>query len=225
MGKLFDFKLVFEYMPFILSRFHITILIVLTSAIIGTLMGLIIAVIRIYKLPVLNLISKIYISFIRGTPVIIQLFIIYYALPILLELVGINVKRLDKIYFILVAYTFNNSAFMSEIIRSAIISVPLGQTEAAYSIGLSRWQTLNRIILPQAFKISIPAIQTRFIGLFESTSLAFTLGVMDMMGQAEAIGSRTYHVLEGYTVVAIVFILVNLVLEKGFSIIQRKMTT
>lgn len=223
MGSLFDIRLVFEYFPAIVSRFHITLLIVVFAITVGMLLGLVIATIRIYKIPVLNYLAVIYVSFIRGTPIIIQLFIIYYGLPLLLNEIDIDINQWGKIYFVLVAYGLNNAAFMSEIIRSAILSVPDGQREAAYSIGLSRWQTLRRVILPQAFWLAFPVFGTRVVNTFESTSLAFTLGILDMIGQAQAIGERTYHDLEGYVVLAIIFIVVSLLLEKLFSCAEKKL--
>ena len=222
MGKLFDIRLVFEYAPIILSKFHMTLLIVLISVAAGTLLGLIIAALRIHKVPIFQQAAIIYVSFMRGTPIIIQLFIVYYGLPLFLNLLDININRWDALYFVLVTYSLNNAAFMSEIIRSAIVSVPAGQTEAAYSIGLNRWQTLMRIVLPQAVFIAFPSFGTRLINALESTSLAFTLGIINMMGQVEAIGSRTYHVLEGYTVVAAVFVVISLLMEKGFSLAEKR---
>lgn len=223
MGSLFDIRLVFEYFPVILSRFHITLWIVVFAIVTGLILGVCIAAVRIYKVPVLRQAAVIYVSFIRGTPIIIQLFIIYYGLPLLLGTIHIDVNQWEKIYFVLVTYGLNNAAFMSEIIRSAILSVPEGQREAAYSVGLTRWQTLRRVILPQAFLIAFPVFGTRVVNAFESTSLAFTLGILDMIGQAQAIANRTYHELEGYVVLAIVFIVVSLLLEKLFSTAEKKL--
>lgn len=223
MGKLFDVTLVFQYFPAIVSRFHITLLIVFVSITVGAILGLFIAIIRISRLPLLNQIAIFYGSFIRGTPIIIQLFIVYYGFPLVLNEVGIDINRWEKLYFVLVTYGLNNAAFMSEIFRSAIGSVPQGQWEAAYSVGLSRSQTIFRIVLPQAFFTAFPVVGTRVVNTFESTSLAFTLGILDMVGQAQAIGNRTYHELEGYVVLAVVFIIVSLLLEKWFSNAEKKL--
>ena len=223
MGSLFDIRLVFAYFPAIVSRFHITLLIVVVAITAGLLLGLLIALVRMYKVPVLSQLAVVYVSFIRGTPIIVQLFIIYYGFPLLLELVGIDINQWEKLYFVLVAYGLNNAAFMSEIIRSAILSVPAGQREAAYSVGLRRWQALRRVILPQAFLTAFPVFGTRVVNTFESPSLAFTLGILDMIGQAQAIGHRTYHELEGYVVLAIIFIVVSLLLEKIFTSAEKRL--
>ncbi|GHV56846.1 L-cystine transport system permease protein TcyL [Synergistales bacterium] len=223
MGNLFSVPLIFEYAPAILSRFHITLLIVAASVFGGTLLGFLLAGARLRKIPVLNVLCVVYISFIRGTPIIIQMFIIYYGFPLLLNLIDININRMDKLYFVLISYALNNAAFMAEIIRSAVTSVPPGQLDAARSIGLSDFQSFRRVILPQAFLIAFPSFGTRVVNAFESTSLAFTLGILDMIGQAEAIGARTYHLLEGYTVVAVAFVAVSLLLERFFILVGRRL--
>ncbi|MDR2174878.1 MAG: amino acid ABC transporter permease [Synergistaceae bacterium] len=223
MGKLFDAALVFDYMPAILSRIHITFLIVAVAVAGGTFLGLLLALARLRRVPVLNAAAVFYISFVRGTPVIIQMFIVYYGFPLLLGLAGIDINRWGRLNFVLVSYVLNNAAFMAEIIRSAVASVPAGQTEAAWSVGLSGFQTLRRIVLPQAFLTAFPAFGARVVNAMQDTSLAFTLGVLDMLGQAQAIGIRTYHVLEGYVVVALVFIAASLLLEKSFSWMGKKL--
>ena len=220
MGKLFDAALVLEYAPPILSRFHVTLAIVAASVVGGTLLGLLLTAARLHRTPGLSLAAAGYISFVRGTPVIIQMFIVYYGLPLALSRVGININRWNKLYFVLIAYALNNAAFMAEIIRSAVLSVPKGQSEAAWSVGLNGFQAFRRIVLPQAFLTALPAFGTRLVNTFHDTSLAFTLGILDMLGQAQAIGVRTYHVLEGYVFVALVFVAVSLLLEKGFARVE-----
>lgn len=224
MGKLFDFKLIFEYLPSILTRIHITLFIVLLATIVGLLLGTLIALIRIYKIPIINYIAIIYISFIRGTPILVQLFIVYYGLPEILIGIGIDINRWDKLYFVLITYALNTAAFMAEIIRASIMSVPISQTEASYSIGMTRWQTFHRIIAPQAIVTALPSMGTSIVGILQDSSLAFTLGVIDVMGQAQAIGTRTLHTIEGYIGAAIIFVVLSVLLEKIFSIIEKKVT-
>lgn len=224
MGNIFDFKLIFEYLPSILACIHITLLITLLATVVGMLLGAVIALVRIYKIPVINYLSILYISFIRGTPIIVQLFIVYYGLPEVLIGIGIDINRWDKLNFVLITYVLNNAAFMAEIIRSSVTSVPIGQTEASYSIGMTRWQTFYRVIAPQATIIALPSIGTSIINILQDSSLAFVLGVIDVMGQAQAIGSRTLHKFEGFIAAAIIFVVLSLLLEKVFSTIQKRVT-
>ena len=141
LSSIFRFSDMLEYFPKILSRFPVTLLIVVVSVAGGLVLGFILAAARIFKIPVLRELAALYISFVRGTPVLVQLFVVYYGLPLL-------------------------GAFMSEIIRSSIESVPKGQREAAASVGLTTFQAYKRIIIPQAFKIAAPSFGTRVIGSF-----------------------------------------------------------
>lgn len=220
---MYDFKLVFEYLPSILSRLHITLLLVILATFIGLILGLITALFRIYKVPVFNQLAIMYISFIRGTPIIVQMFIVFYGFPFLLmKTTGIDINRWDKMNFVIITYGLNSAAFMAEIIRAAITSVPVGQTEAAYSVGLTRLQTFYRIVAPQALAIALPNFSTSFVGLLQDTSIAYSLGIIDVMGEVQAIGKRTYHLLEGYIGAALIFIVLSTLIEKGSSIIEKK---
>lgn len=222
LSSIFQIRYMVEYFPKILFRFPITLLIVLVSVGGGSLLGIFLAVVRVFRVPVLKQLSALYISFIRGTPIIVQLFIVYYGLPLVLLPLGVDIVRWNKLFFVLVTYLLNDGAFLSELIRSAIESVPRGQLEAAYSIGLTTGQAYRRILLPQAFRNAAPAYGVRIIGSFQSTAMAFTLGIIDMMGQVKAIGTRTNRVLEGYVDTAIIFIVVSLLLEQFFAVLNRK---
>jgi len=222
MGKMFDFKLIFKDLPQLLSCLHITLLIVVSATVIGLFLGIVLALFRLYKIPILSQLATIYISFNRGTPMIVQLFIVYFGLPNVLLSIGIDINRWDKLYFVIITYGLNAAAFMSEIIRASIISVDIGQTEAAYSVGMTRLQTFSRIVAPQSLLISLPNLGTSFLGLLQDTSLAFTIGIIDVMGKAKGIGATTYHSIEAYIAAAIIFLVLGTVLEKGFNIIEKK---
>ncbi|MDF2873156.1 MAG: tcyL [Anaerocolumna sp.] len=215
MGPFFSLDRVFEYFPIVLRGFPVTVKIVLVATAAGLTFGTLLAFIRIYKVPVLNQLVLLYISFVRGTPQLVQLFIILYGLPLLvLKVTGININRWDKLFFVLVTYSLNEAAFFSEYIRAAILAVPKGQTEAGYSVGLTGSQTFFRIILPQAARIALPGLGTSFIYLFQGTSLAYLIGILDIMGQVNAIGARTHHFIEGYVCAGIIFIIISVILEK-----------
>jgi L-cystine transport system permease protein len=178
---------------------------------------------RIYKTPLLNQIAAVYISFIRGTPILVQMFIVYYGLPEVLLIIGVNINRWDKMIFVILTYGLNMAAFMAEIIRAAITSVPIGQTEAAYSVGMTRIQTFLRIIAPQALLAALPSLGINMVGLLQDSSIAFSLGIIDVMGKAKVIGASTYHTLEGYTGAAVIFLVLCILLEKGCSIVEKRL--
>ncbi len=222
MSRLFDFKLVIEYFPQILSRLHITLIIVITATLFGVILGTLIALIRIHRIPVFNQTACVFVSFIRGTPIIIQLFIVYFGLPMVLLKIGIDIVRWDEFYFVLVTYILNASAFLSEIIRAAIQGVDVGQSEAAYSVGLTKFQTFYRITAPQALATALPSFSANTVNLLQNTSLGFTIGVIDLIGKVKAIGVRTYHTVEGYIGAAIIFVILSLALQKLFNYLEIK---
>lgn len=169
-------------------------MIVLIATLIGTTLGLITALIRVERVPILSPIFAVIVSFLRGTPIYVQLFIVYFEL---VRIAGLQVDRMAAVY---AAYGLNVGAFFSEIFRSSILSVPRAQIEAAYSVGLNKWQSYRRIILPQAVRIAIPSYGTTIIGLLQDTSIAFTLGVVDVMGKIKAVSAVVHRSLEGYFV-------------------------
>jgi len=222
MDGFFNTNLVFEYFPKLLARLHITLLIVVLATVVGMILGIILALCRIYKIYFLNQIATVYISFVRGTPIIVQMFIVYYGLPILLLKVGINVMRWDKLFFVIVTYGLSNAAYMSEIVRASIMGVPIGQSEAAYSVGMTKIQTFFRILVPQAVLTAVPSVGTNIIALLHNSAIAFSLGIIDVMGAVQAIGSRTHRTLEGYVGAGIIFLVLSTLLEMGFSITEKK---
>jgi len=223
MENYFNINLVFKYLPQLLSRLHITLLIVVSATVIGLFFGIILALFRVYKVPLLNQISIVYISFMRGTPILVQMFIVYYGLPLLLMKIGININRWDKLYFVIITYGLNAAAFKAEMIRAAIVNIPIGQVEAAYSVGMTKLQAFTRIIAPQSVIIILPTLGITLVGLLQDTSLAFTLGIIDVMGKVNAIAANTYRSLEGYVSAAIIFFILSILLEQLFSRLEKKL--
>ena len=198
-----------------------TLILVAWAVIGGTVLGMVIARIRIKKIPFLSMITVVYISFFRGTPLLIQMMLSYYGLPVLLSVIGIDANRWDKLIFAIIAYTLNRSAFLAEIFRSSIEAVPKGQTEAALCVGLTDGQTFRRIVLPQVIRSALPAFSTDFVGLFQATSLVYLLGIMDLMGRAKALGTATNHFLEAYLVCIIIFVVISILLKFSFHKIEK----
>ena len=223
MGQLFDFRLVFVYFPKLLSRLHITLLIVIAATLLGITFGIVLALIRLSRTPLLNQVATVYISFMRGTPIIVQMFVIYYGLPLVLSSIGVDINRWDKLFFVIITYGLNMAAFMAEIIRAAIVGVPIGQAEAAYSTGMTRWQAFRRIVAPQAILIALPSLGMEMVGLLQNTAIAFSLGIIDVMGKAKIIGASTCHTLEGYVGAAVIFLVLCILLEHGCSLIEKQL--
>lgn len=221
MTDIFDPATVILYLPRLLSKLPITLLIVIAAWFSGMALGLVLACVRLYRVPVLNQATAVYISFMRGTPIIVQMFLVYYGLPMLMAAVGIDINRWDKLFFVIVTYGLHTAAFHAEIFRAAIAAVPRGQAEAAYSVGLSPVQTIWRIVAPQAVLVAVPNVGNALSHLLQDTSLAFTIGIIDVMGEVRAIGSNTHRMLEGYAGAALIFLVLTLLLEKSFSRLER----
>lgn len=175
-----------------------TIPLTLLSFLFGLILAVLTALARISQLKILEMIARVYVSAIRGTPLLVQLFIIFYGLP------NIGVT-LDPFISAVIGFSLSVGAYASEIIRAAILSIPKGQWEAGYSIGMSYTQALKRIILPQAARVSLPPLSNSFIGLVKDTSLASVVLITEMFRRAQEITARNYEFLLVYTEAALIY--------------------
>lgn len=199
--KPFEFKYMFEIFPLLFKYLHVTITMAVVSMIIGLLLSMILVFIRIYNLKVLYPLSKVYISFFRGTPLLVQLFLLYYGLPQVIPVL----KNISAMNAAIMGLSLNASAYMAEIIRASISSVDKGQMEASLSVGMTTWQGMRRIILPQAARIAVPPLGNTFVDLLKGSSIAFILGVADIMAKAQMSASANYRFFESYMAVALVY--------------------
>lgn len=223
MSNQFDISYVIDFIPKLLSYLHITLFIVVASILLGVVIGFVVALPRMYNIPVLKRVSQVYVSFFRGTPILIQLFLIYYGVPELLKLISIDLSKADVMVFVILTYSLHSGAFISEAIRAAVNAVDRGQVEAAYSIGMSSFQAFTRIVLPQALAISIPIFANLVIGNLKDTSLAFTLGAMEMTGKSQTLGTSTLHFVETYIALSLIYFVISTILERLFIAAERRL--
>jgi L-cystine transport system permease protein len=222
-GNYISISRIVHDLPIIIAKFPTTLMIVIVAILIGVGLGLVLALLRVYRLPVLSQLVALYVSFIRGTPMIVQLFLVLYGLPFLVSSgFGVDVSTWSKIIFVYISYGLNQAAYLSEIFRSAIMSVPQGQVEAAASIGLTGPQTFFSVVLPQSFRVALPSLGTSVVYLFQGTSVAFTVGIVDVVGMTKVISENTLHTIDPYIAAAVIFIVVSLVLGRGFDWLDRK---
>ncbi len=205
-----------SFWPLLLAGVKTTIPLALISFAIGLVIALLLALMRISGNAVLSGIARFYISVIRGTPLLVQLFVVFYGLPA----VGIVV---DPWPAAIIALSMNVGGYAAEVIRAAILSVSKGQWEAAYTVGMSRWKTLERIILPQAARVSIPPLSNTFISLVKDTSLTSMILVTELFKQSQIIAARTYEFMALYLEAALIYWLFCLVLSAGQSAIEKKL--
>ena len=213
MGEFFSWQRVVHNFPILIKKLPVTFEIVAVAFSLGFILALLIATARIKKIPILNQILTVFISFERGTPLLVQMLVVYYALPLVLQaFFGIDTRRWDKIIFVDLALILNQGVFLGEIFRGAITSIPKGQKEAAIACGMTEFSAFTKIVLPQAVRVALPATGLNLIGLFQETSLVFMIGVMDIIGRASALGATSGHSLESYLIIAVLFLSVNFVL-------------
>ena len=222
MEKAFDMNMIGNFVPTLTAYLPVTLYILTLSLLFGFVLGLFLALPRIYNIPIVNQLAKVYISFFRGTPIMVQLFIVFYGIPALTGLIGIDTSKMDPFYAAVATYALSNAAAAAEIIRAGVGSVDKGQTEAAYSIGLSGSQAFRRIVLPQALVQAFPNMGNMVISSLKDTSLAFSIGVMDMSGRGQTLITSSNHSLEVYIALSIVYYAVAVLFEWFFRVAEKR---
>lgn len=197
----FDFAYMLELLPILFKYLGTTLEMAIWGLLFALALALILANLRVFKVPVLDQLSQLYISFFRGTPLLVQLFLLYYGLPQVFPIfIG-----LDAFSAAVIGLTLHFAAYMAESIRAAIIGVDRSQMEASLSIGMTTSQAMRRIILPQATRIALPSLMNYFIDMIKSTSLAFTLGVSEIMAKAQMEASSSFKFFEAFLAVALIY--------------------
>ena len=198
-GTYFSFEYMVKALPELLSFVDVTVFITIISEIAAIILGSLVALIRVRKIKIINQLSMIYVSFIRGTPFLVQLYLICFGMPRFMESYGAqNMRSVPAMLFVFIVMTLHSGAYITEIMRGAIESIDKGQLEACYSVGMTTVQAYKRIILPQAYKLAIPTLSNEVISTLKNTSLVFNVGVIDMMSKAELMASFSYRSLELY---------------------------
>ena len=195
----------------ILRTFQVTVLAIVFSLIVGLITGLG----RISRINTINKIATIYVEVIRGIPLLVQLFYIYYALG--------KIVRVPALAAAVIAMTVCYGAYLGEIFRAGIQAVPKGQMEAALAVGMSRTQALRRIILPQTFKIVLPPIGNEFIALLKDSSLVSILAVSDLLRRGREFASKTFFYFETFTIVAIIYLIMTLFFSKLVALMEDRL--
>jgi len=202
-GKLFSLRSVFDGIPRIVQQLPTTLMLTLGGALFGLLLALIFAIVKINRVKILYPLQAFFVSFLKGTPILVQLMLTYYGIPL--------------------AFAFNEAAYASETIRAAILSVNPGEIEAARSLGMTQAQVYRRVIIPNAAVVATPTLINSLIGLTKGTSLAFSAGVVEVFAQAQILGGADYRYFERFISVALVYWVVNIGIESLGRFIERKM--
>ena len=212
-----DIAYMWDLAPVIAGYIPLTLFMAIVAMVAALALAAILAIIRVLKLPVIDRLVAVFISFFRGTPLLVQLFLFYYGAPQMLSFL----TNINGVTATILGLTLHFSAYMAESIRGAILGVDRSQWEAAQSIGMTQGQLLRRIVLPQASRVAAPTLMNYFIDLIKSTSLAFTLGVTEMMGAAQKEAAGSFLYLEAFLVVAVIYWIMVEVLSVGQRWMER----
>ena len=203
-------------MPVFLEGAGITLQLAAWTVILGSFFGILVALMRLSKLRLIRWIFTAYVEFLRGTPLLVQVLIVYFGLPQL----GVKMPRMTAG---IVALTINSAAYMSEIVRSGIQAVDHGQTEAARSLGMTSVQTMLYVILPQAIKNILPAVGNEFVVIIKESSILYTIGIYELTYQANKLASTNYRYMETLMISALIYFVLTFVTSQLLGVLERRM--
>lgn len=212
----FSFELVLNSIPLLLTGAAVTIEITALSIALGILIGLVVSLARLTSFKAIRIIAAVYVDFFRGTPLLVQIFIIYFALPL------ITGVRIDPFVAAITACGINSGAYVAEIFRAGIESIDKGQMEAGRSLGMNWFQTMGYIIIPQAFRRVIPPLGNEFIALLKDSSLVSVIGFEELTRRGQLIIARTYGALEIWLCVAVIYLIMTLTISRLVAYCEKR---
>nr|WP_304148725.1 amino acid ABC transporter permease [Mitsuokella multacida] len=215
----FNFDLVVNSFPLLLVGAGVTIKITALSVALGVVIGLFVGIARISRIKLLRVLAAIYVDFFRGTPLLVQIFLVYFALPV------ITGQRVDPFVAAIGSCGINSGAYVAEIFRAGIQSIDKGQMEAGRSLGMTWGQTMRYIIVPQAFKRVIPPLGNEFIALLKDSSLVSVIGFEELTRRGQLIIAKTYGSLEIWLSVAVIYLAMTLTISRFVAYLERRYKT
>ena len=211
-----NFDLMVQAMPLLLTGAVVTVKITALSVLLGIIIGLFVGIARISTYRVVHLVAAVYVDFLRGTPLLVQIFLVYFALPV------VTGQRINPFVAAIAACSINSSAYVAEIFRAGIQSIDAGQMEAGRSLGLTWNQTMRYIIVPQAARRVIPPLGNEFIALLKDSSLVSVIGFEELTRRGQLIIARTYASLEIWLCVAIIYLVMTVSISRLVAWLERR---
>ncbi len=213
-----------QYYGYFLRGTRTTVIVALVTVLLGAVLGCVIALMRLSKVKPLNWFSRLYITVIRGTPMLVQMYIVYYQFNFIpypeITVLGVDMERAIPC---IIALSINSAAYIAEIIRAGIQAVDIGQMEGARSCGMTSWQAMRYIVLPQAIKNILPAIGNEFVTMVKETAIIQYLGVSDLMYNNGIVTTATYAPLPCYYISAFIYLALNICLGRGMNLFERRL--
>ncbi len=210
-------------LPALLQGALITLQLTAVAVALGSVGGIALGVARLSKIRLISLAARVYIDFFRGTPLLVQLFMIYFGVPPIAQSIGIDFT-FSQWSAAIVGLSLNSAAYLAEIVRGGIQSIEAGQKEASESLGLGPTQTMRYIVFPQALRRMIPPLGNEFITLLKDTSLVAIIGYQELFRQGQLIVARNFRAFEIWFTVALIYLILNVIASQAFSLLERKMS-
>lgn len=223
-----DFEFLAEAFPQVLASVPVTLLLVFISIPIGWALGILIALVKNAKVPVLYQIATVFVSFMRSVPMVIILFVSYYSTPLIIQSyltsIGLSadISSVPAAAYAIAAFVLEQAAYSSEVFRSAILAVDKGQIEAAQSVGMTKLVAYVRIVLPQAITSALPNLNGLFVGLVQGTSLAYFVGVYEVMATSTLLANASYAYIEAYLMATVIYEVLSFVFNRVFRVIETR---
>lgn len=219
----FNPSYILKVLPVLLPYLWVTIANMIATVFFGSLLGILLAKGKIRRGILSRALAEIYIYVTRCVPSIVMLFIVYYGLPEFFLALGMNINHLDNAVFVIITFSILFAANMAEVFRSAYESIDSGQREAAVCVGMTEWQAFRRIILPQCTIVALPNFTNALINLMKEGSLAYTIGMLDIMGKGQLMIGQNFgsYALETYLALAIIYWIMTIIIEKGFGKLEQ----
>ena len=211
-----------EALPTLLQGAVITLQLTASSVCLGMMGGILLGIARLSPMQPISLAARVYIDFFRGTPLLVQIFMIYFGVPTLIKAMGYKFT-FDRPVAAILALSLNSAAYLAEIVRAGIQSIEQGQREASESLGLGPIQTMRYVVFPQAFRRMIPPLGNEFITLLKDTSLVAVIGFEELFRRGQLIVATNYRAFEIYTAVALVYLILNTLSAQAFIFLERWM--
>lgn len=213
----FDFSVIVNSIPALMRGAQTTVYITVVGLVGGVIAGLVFGLMRAYGGRVLNGLALVYIELMRGTPIIVQVMFIYFALPVLMGV------RIDAMTAAITAITINAGAYIAEIVRGAFLSVPKGLSEAGLALGVPQWRVLSFVVGPVAFRRLIPPLGNQFIVSLKDTSLFIVIGVGELTRQGQEIMASNFRAVEIWSAVAVIYLIMIGIMTLGLRIVEKRM--
>ncbi|SDG40027.1 L-cystine transport system permease protein [Fontibacillus panacisegetis] len=223
-----DLQFIWTALIELLSVVPTTLAITAVSMLCGLAIGIVVALIRRYRVPVLNSVAASYVTFIRGTPMLTHLLIIYFGLPVIIDSLAVQFGwsfrsvSIPMIGFAYISFSITAGAYLSEVVRSGLQAVEKGQLEAAYSIGMTTRQAMGRIVFPQAFAIILPSLSNSTISMLHGSTLVFTVSVVDINAKSQIIASSNWKFFEAYIAAAIIYWGITILIERLSALLEKR---